>query len=122
MIEYYKIQSKYFMATLNTKQPICLSSLKILSDYWTLRVIDELSDGSTLRFNELERRLEGVNTATLSKRLKDMQDGNLVHRVEKSRADVTYSLTDLGNQAIPLLKAINNFSNARTGGNGPHIA
>lgn len=113
MIEYYNFQSKYFMSTLNTKQPICLSSLKILSDYWTLRVIDELSDGSTLRFNELERRLEGVNTATLSKRLKDMQDGNLVHRVERSRADVTYSLTDLGNQAIPLLKAVNNFSNAK---------
>ncbi len=101
------------MATLNTKQPICLPSLKILSDYWTLRVIDELSDGSRLRFNELERRLEGVNTATLSKRLKDMQDSKLIHRLEKSRADVTYNLTELGNEAIPLLKAINRFSDAK---------
>lgn len=101
------------MTTSNTKQPICLPSLKILSDYWTLRVIDELSDGSVLRFNELERRIEGVNTATLSKRLKDMQDGNLIDRVEKSRADVTYSLTELGNEAIPLLKAVNHFSDAK---------
>lgn len=101
------------MTTLNTKQPICLSSLKILSDYWTLRLIDELSDGHPLRFNELERRLEGVNTATLSKRLKDMQDSNLISRVEKSRADVTYNLTELGNQAIPLLKAVNHFSAAK---------
>jgi DNA-binding HxlR family transcriptional regulator len=101
------------MTTLNTKQPICLPSLKILSDYWTLRVIDELSDGSTLRFNELERRIEGVNTATLSKRLKDMQDSNLIDRVEKSRADVTYNLTDLGSEAIPLLNAVNHFSYAK---------
>lgn len=101
------------MTTLNTKQPICLPSLKILSDYWTLRVIDELSDGSILRFNELERRIDGVNTATLSKRLKDMQDSNLIDRVEKSRADVTYSLTELGSEAIPLLKAVNNFSDAK---------
>jgi DNA-binding HxlR family transcriptional regulator len=101
------------MTTLNTKQPICLPSLKILSDYWTLRLIDELSDGSSLRFNELERRLDGVNTATLSKRLKDMQDSKLIHRVEKSRADVTYSLTELGNEAIPLLNAVNHFATAK---------
>lgn len=100
------------MTTLNTKQPVCLPSLKILSDYWTLRVIDELSDGSSLRFNEIERRLEGVNTATLSKRLKDMHDSNLVTRTEKTRADVTYQLTELGVEAIPLLDAVNHFSSA----------
>lgn len=101
------------MTTLHTKQPICLSSLKFLSDYWTLRVIDELSDGATLRFNELERKLNGVNTATLSKRLKDMQDSNLINRVEKSRAEVAYNLTELGHEAIPLLKAVNHFSHAK---------
>jgi len=101
------------MTTLHTKQPICLPSLKILSDYWTLRVIDELSDGSTLRFNEIERRLEGVNTATLSKRLKEMQESSLVTRVENSRADVTYRLTELGTEAIPLLNAVNHFSLAK---------
>lgn len=100
------------MTTLNAKQPICLSSLKILSDYWTLRLIDELSDGSSLRFNELERRIAGVNTATLSKRLKDMQADGLITRSEKSRADVDYSLTSLGKQAVPILEAVNNFSSA----------
>ncbi len=98
------------MTTLNMKQPICLPSLKILSDYWTLRIIDELSDDNTLRFNEIERRLEGVNTATLSKRLRDMQRSGLLTRIENSRADVTYSLTPLGNEAIPILKAVNHFS------------
>jgi len=101
------------MTTLKTKQPICLPSLKILSDYWTLRVIDELSDGSTCRFNEMERRIEGVNTATLSKRLKDMQEGGLIKRTENSRADVSYCLTELGNEAIPILKAVNHFSAAK---------
>lgn len=101
------------MTTLNTKQPICLLSLKILSDYWTLRIIDELSDANTLRFNEIERRLEGVNSATLSKRLKDMQESNLITRTEVSRADVAYCLTDLGHEAIPLLNAVNHFSTAK---------
>ncbi len=101
------------MPTLHTKQPICLPSLKILSDYWTLRVIDELSDGSSLRFNTIERRLDGVNTATLSKRLREMQESQLITRTEKSRADVTYNLTRLGKEAIPLLNAVNHFSSAK---------
>ncbi len=101
------------MTTLNTKQPICLSSLKLLSDYWSLRVIDELSDRTPLRFNELERRLEGVNTATLTKRLKELQAGDLVSRTERSRADVTYTLTKLGYEALPLLSAVNHFSAAK---------
>ncbi len=98
------------MTTLNTKQPICLPSLRILSDYWTLRVIDELSDGGALRFSEIERRLGRVNTATLTKRLREMRESGLVTRTETSRADVAYSLTDLGIEALPLLDAVNHFS------------
>lgn len=98
------------MKTLNDKQSICLPSLKILSDYWTLRIIDELSDRSELRFTEIERRLAGVNTATLAKRLKDMSEQGLVERKETSRAEVAYSLTDLGVEAVPILNAVNHFS------------
>lgn len=98
------------MTTLHTSQPICLPSLKILGDYWTLRIIDVLSGGNELRFNELERSIEDVNTATLSKRLKDMCSEGLVVRTEHTRADVTYQLTDLGMEALPILHAVNHFS------------
>ena len=99
------------MTVLDTKQTICLPSLKLLGDYWTLRIIDELSDGE-LRFCELERRLDGSNTGTLARRLKDLQASNILARHEVSRADVTYSLTGLGREALPLLEAVNNFSAA----------
>jgi DNA-binding HxlR family transcriptional regulator len=92
-------------------EPLCLPSLKILSDYWTLRIIDELSK-ENLRFCELERRLLPVNVVTLTKRLKDMQANGLVTRIEVSRADVTYELTDLGHEAVPMLEAVNRFSAA----------
>ena len=93
------------------RQQVCLPSLRLLGDYWTLRIIDELSDGS-LRFCELERKLEGVNTATLAKRLKDMQGSGLLEREERSKADVTYDLTSLGQAALPLIDAVNEFSAA----------
>jgi len=42
-----------------------------------------------------------------------MQESSLVTRVENSRADVTYRLTELGTEAIPLLNAVNHFSLAK---------
>ena len=91
------------------RKPVCTRSLKILGDYWTMMIIDALSDGP-LRFRDLELRVEGVNTATLASRLKAMGQGELINRIEHSRADVTYELTDLGYQAIPILTAVNDFS------------
>lgn len=96
--------------SITTKNPVCKQSLKLLGDYWTMMIIDKLSDGP-LRFRDLELLVEGVNTATLTTRLKNMQAAHLIERVEQSRADVTYSLTDLGKHAVPVLTAINDYSN-----------
>jgi DNA-binding HxlR family transcriptional regulator len=89
--------------------PVCQESMKVLSDYWTMLIIDKVSDGP-LRFRELEQQVSGVNTATLTSRLKSMSSVGLLERKEQSRADVTYELTELGKQAIPILDAINKFS------------
>lgn len=96
--------------SITSKNPICKESLKILGDFWTMMIIDVLSDGP-LRFRDLEQKLEHVNTATLTTRLKNMQQAGLLHREEVSRADVSYELTDLGKQAVPIMKAVSNFAN-----------
>ena len=95
--------------SITTKNPVCVDSLKLLGDFWTMMIIDKLSDGP-LRFRDLEKQIEGVNTATLTTRLKLMQSVNLITRNEQSRADVTYELTDIGEKAIPVLNAVNEFS------------
>lgn len=74
-----------------------------------MMIIDMLTEGP-LRFRDLERKIEGVNTATLSSRLKSMQAAELIERAEISRADVNYSLTELGERAIPILEAVNGFA------------
>lgn len=91
------------------RKPVCTTSLKILGDYWTMMIIEALQGGPA-RFRDLEKMVEGVNTATLSGRLKSMHQSGLVNRKEQSRADVTYELTDLGRQAIPILDAVNDFA------------
>ena len=95
--------------SITAKNPICKVSLKLLGDYWTMLIVDMLSDGPS-RFRSLEQNIEDINTATLTTRLKSMVAAGLIQRSEQSRADVSYELTDLGKQAIPVLNAVNKFS------------
>ncbi len=95
--------------SITDKNPVCAVSLKLLGDYWTMMIIDVLSDGP-MRFRDLEHKIEHINTATLTNRLKSMQTAELIERQEQSRADVTYVLTGLGKKAIPILNAVSDFS------------
>lgn len=99
------------MNKMRKNPPVCVTSLKLLGDYWTLRIIDELSEGE-LRFCELERRLLDANTATLTRRLKHLHENGLVVREQQSRADVTYALSHLGREALGMVHAVNAFSAA----------
>lgn len=99
------------MATLNISNHICIPSLKLLGDYWTLRIVDVLSGGE-MRYAEIRRAIDDMNPVTLSNRLKKMEATGLVARSEQSRADVSYSLTPLGYKAVPVLDAINTYSEA----------
>ena len=83
----------------------------MLGDYWTLRIVDVLSEGE-LRYAEIRRAIDDMNPVTLSNRLKKMEATGLITRTELSRADVSYALTDLGRKAIPVLEAINAYSAA----------
>ena len=50
----------------------CKDILKLIGDYWVLMITTELLEDS-LRFSELQRRLNGINPITLSNRLKKME-------------------------------------------------
>lgn len=89
----------------------CLSSIKLLGDFWTLRIIDTL-DNSELRFCELQRSLGNVNPVTLTDRLKKLEYSGVVERTEESvdGCSVTYALTPAGREALPVIQAIDNFA------------
>ena len=99
------------MKHLNLRNPVCLPSLKLLGDFWTLRIIDAL-DLSQLRYSELNRAIDGINTVTLCSRLKRLEEFGLIERTELSRSDVTYRLTRLGLKVLPVLDSVNDFATA----------
>jgi DNA-binding HxlR family transcriptional regulator len=73
------------------------AALTVLGQKWVLRIIRELGD-RTQRFCELQDALGGANSATLSQRLKLLEDEGLVARRAVSAVPpwVEYSLTDKG--------------------------
>ena len=85
--------------------------MKLLGDYWTLRIIDALQHGE-LRFCELQRSLGDLNPVTLTNRLKKLETSKLVqrHEVDVNKVAVTYALTDLGTESLAVVRALNRFS------------
>jgi DNA-binding HxlR family transcriptional regulator len=89
----------------------CTETMKLLGDYWVLRIIDSLSNCQE-RFCGLQRKLDNVNPVTLTKRLKTLEEAGLVTRSEETidKISVCYALTDLGRETLPVIRALDRFS------------
>lgn len=68
-----------------------------IADKWTVLTVDALGDGS-LRYSELQRRIQGISQKMLSKTLRALTaDGFVARSVEPTiPPKVDYSLTPLG--------------------------
>ena len=73
------------------------AALTVLGQKWVMRIIRELGE-RTQRFCELQDALGGANSATLSQRLKLLEDEGLIQRRAISAVPpwVEYSLTPKG--------------------------
>lgn len=99
------------MKSVLSHDQICNASLKLLGDFWTLQIIDALQSGE-LRYCEIQRAVAHMNPVTLADRLKKLEQAQLIERQKETRdkISVSYSLTQLGQEALPVLAAINKFS------------
>lgn len=75
------------------------AALNVLGQKWVLRIIRALGE-QTQRFCELQDALGGANSATLSQRLKLLEDEGMIERRAISAVPpwVEYSLTDKGSE------------------------
>lgn len=90
--------------------------LKLLGDYTTLRIVDTLRL-KELRFTELARAIVDSNSVTLTNRLKRLESVGLIEREEATvdRQSVVYRLTDIGADLLPILRAIQAFTQRHHG-------
>lgn len=86
-------------------------ALTVLGHKWVLRIIRELGS-RTQRFCELQDALGGANSATLSQRLKLLEDEGLVVRRAISAMPpwVEYSLTDKGSDLRRAISGVDGWA------------
>lgn len=80
---------------------------KLLSGKWSILIMYHLNKG-TLRFGELQRTMEGITQATLTKQLRMLEEFGLVNRYvyPEIPPKVEYSLTELGKEFQPVLEQV----------------
>ena len=88
---------------------------KVIKGKWSVMIMYFLNEG-VHRFNELERRLEGITHATLSRQLKDLEETGLVIRKEYPQVPpkVEYSLTEVGKDLIPVMISLEKWGKKYT--------
>ena len=81
--------------------------MSLLGGVWTPEIIWNLSEGSR-RFSELRRAMPAISAKVLSARLKDLEQRGVLYRAVLATAppSVEYTLTDLGEELIPAIRAI----------------
>jgi DNA-binding HxlR family transcriptional regulator len=87
------------------------AALNVLGQKWVLRIIRALGD-RTQRFCELQDALGGANSATLSQRLKLLEDEGLIERHAISAVPpwVEYSLTTKGSDLRGAIDGIDRWA------------
>lgn len=84
--------------------------LEIIGGKWAMPIIYILSKG-TLRFKEIEKSIEGINTRMLVKELKNMEANGIITRAIFATVPPTveYTLTKKGHKLIPSITALHNW-------------
>lgn len=86
-------------------------ALNILQGRWKFQVLWELAHADSVRFNELQRRVDGISSLMLSKTLKELEADGLVLRRQFNEIlpRVEYSLSDLGRELKEVLRGLGDW-------------
>lgn len=84
--------------------------LDIIGGKWAMPIIYHLSKGK-MRFKELERTVEGINTRMLVKELKNMDANGIIIREVFATVPPTveYTLTNKGEKLLPSIVSLHTW-------------
>ena len=88
--------------------PASLDTLERIGNRWTAQVLATLEHAGTLRYNEVQRAIDGIPQRMLTLALRNLELGGLVarthHRTFPPRVD--YEITRLGRELSERLRAL----------------
>ncbi len=84
----------------------------IISGKWKILIIWYIAAYEKQRFHELQRRLDGITQATLTRQLRELETDGVVSRkiYPEVPPKVEYKLTDLGKSFVPILTDMQKWS------------
>lgn len=90
---------------LERKDGCIATAMQIIGAKWTALILRDLYGGPK-RFGELERSLFGVSPRTLSQRLDDLENCDIISKKSFAEAPprTEYSLTEKGQDLVPVLQ------------------
>lgn len=84
--------------------PVAMAA-EVLCTRWTMLLLREMVAGST-RFNELRRGVARMSPALLSKRLKELEEAEIIARVPTKDGGHAYHLTEAGRDVAAIVEAL----------------
>lgn len=89
------------------------NAMKRVSSKWTTQIVYTIIENKILRFKELEKKIEGINTKILINELKSLENHGIINRKVYAEVPsrVEYSLTKKGTDLTQLYNEIILFGN-----------
>lgn len=87
-------------------------TLAIISGKWKTRIIGNLKEFKTIRYNDLRRKMTPITQKMLTCQLKELEKDGIIQRREYNSANpkVEYSLSQKGLDLWPILESMCLFS------------
>lgn len=100
---------KYRAPALDTMGAPLERTLNVLTARWSFLTLQALADGH-VRFNELHRRLAGINHKVLIETLRMLQENEFVKGPLNGGAVTEYALTSLGRELLGWITKIKQWA------------
>ena len=83
-----------------------------VGDKWSLMIMDILGSEGTLRFSELDQKIESISQKMLTVTLKSLETDGLINRkmYPQIPPKVEYSLTGLGETLLPAINMLKTWA------------
>ncbi len=88
-------------------------TLDIIGGKWKPIIIYHVGNNEKMRYGELKRLIPSINERVLSRELRELEKKGIVSREEfkEKVLRVEYSLTEIGNDVLPLLNSLTEWGN-----------
>ena len=96
-------------------------ALDLVGERWSLLIVRELLEEGPLRYTDLHCRLTGCGTNILAARLKQLEQGGVVHRrqLPPPAASTVYELTEYGEALRPVMHQLAHWGARSLGAPAP---